>query len=106
MKPSNIVGLGMLAWIGYILWKNHSTDSILKELRKDVTDLKKKLSSQVKPSIDGMGDTNHLNFVDQPCNLITLYGTTPDMKKEFDMQCNAHITPAPDRVYENWPKDN
>ena len=37
MKPSNIVGLGMLAWIGYILWKNHSTDSILKELRKDVS---------------------------------------------------------------------
>lgn len=111
MKIRHVAGLAILGWIGYILWNNYSTKSDVKSNKNDVSALKEKVKEvedKLKAIVPDSSATTavsgseHFNFVDQPCNVVQISGTNPDMIKDFDMSCDAHIVRAKDKIFLDW----
>lgn len=97
MNFKTLLGLGTIAWLGYVIYKNNKQDKLIQEIRNELDDAKAKLetaSGQVITELPtkvketfGMGKSN----VD-----LQIFGDK--VSQVYNASKNATVAPAPYQV--------
>jgi len=92
MNIKTLLGIGGIAWIAYILYKNNKQDMLIQEIKNELEDAKAKLEGAASQVITELPTRVRETFgMDTPNIDMQLFG---NVKKRFDASKNATVAPA------------
>ncbi len=92
MNVKTLLGIGGIAWIAYILYKNNKQDMLIQEIKNELEDAKAKLEGTASQVITELPTKIKETFGMSTPNIdMQLFG---DVKKRFDASKNATVAPA------------
>ena len=120
MNFKHYIGIGVVAWVGWIIYKNRSLTKGIAEVKGDLVSLKNKVAGMVSQNAatptpasttvppDGYlgmkqlpeSDAHHLNFVQQPYGFEMIQPFGDNIKNNYDTSGNATTTPSRTIIYE------
>jgi hypothetical protein len=92
MNVKTLLGIGVIAWLGYILYKSNKQDKLIEEIKNQLEDAKNKLEGTASQVITELPTRVRETFgMDTPNIDMQLFG---NVKKRFDASKNATVAPA------------
>jgi hypothetical protein len=88
-----ILGVGTIAWLGYVIYKNNKQDKLIQEIKNELEDAKAKIEG--------------VNISELPTKIKETFGMTKpnvdlelfgNVKQPYNASKNATVSPAPYQV--------
>ena len=93
MEMKNLLLLGGLGWLGYVIYKNNKQDKLIQEIKNELEDAKGKLEMVAGQAITELPTKIKETFgMTRPNIDLQLFGT--EVKQAYNASKNATVSPA------------